>query len=322
MKPVVYIPEPIAASGLNLLKAECDCLAPWEVGGPNQAGDPRTLLLKADAVIVRLFRIEAADIRSARRLKVIGKHGVGLDNIDIRTATAERIPVVYTPEANANAVAEHTLALMLVLARRIAPANAALLTGRFGDRHLFQGVELAGKTLGLIGLGRIGARVAEMASFGLGMKVHAYDPFIAEDNYEGPAVLEEPLEALVGKADFLSLHVTLTPETHHLINDHLFAMLKPGCNIVNTSRGSVIDETALVRALQDGRVGGAALDVFEDEPLPADHPLTQAPNTLLTPHIASSTQESLERMSLHVAQGVLAVLQGRRPEHLANPETM
>ena len=322
-RPIVFVPEPIAASGMALLKAECECLAPW---GSGDAMPPesrlREMLYAADAVIVRLFRITADDLARANRLKVVAKHGAGVDNIDCQAASAQRIPVVYTPDATTNAVAEHTLALMLALARQVCPAQAALREGRFGERGRFKGAELAGKTLAVIGLGRIGARVAHVAALGLDMQVHAYDPCVSKESYAGPASLEDSLEAVLRKADFLSLHVPLTPDTRQLINAHTLALLKPDCRLVNTSRGAVIDEAALVAALEKGQLAGAALDVFAEEPLPADHPLCRAPNILLTPHISSSTQECLERMSLQAAQGVLDVLQGRRPTYPVNPEVL
>ena len=316
MKPVVFVPEPIAECGLTLLKSECDCLVPWESGTEAD----RNSLFDADAVVVRLFTIGAQDLDQCQRLKVIAKHGVGVDNIDVPAATDAGVPVVSTPRANANAVAEHTLTLMLALARNVAPASAAINQGRFSDRGQFQGVELEGRTLGVIGLGNVGSRVAHMAAHGLNMLVRAYDPFLPEGVDPGPVVLESSLESLLHEVDFLTLHVSLTPETKHLINEQSLDRVKTGCRIVNTSRGAVIDEGALVQALSDGRLSGAALDVFEDEPLPADHPLVAAPNTLLTPHIASSTRESLDRMSLQAAEGVLDVLNGRTPEFLFNSE--
>lgn len=327
MKPVVFIPEPIDVCGLDLLRTECECLVPWEAdatigsqGGPTD--QLRAPLYEADAVIVRLFTIHAEDLQRASRLKVIAKHGVGVDNIDCRAATARRIPVVYTPTVNTNAVAEHTLALMLALARQIGPASLALHEGRFDERNRFLGVELAGKVLGVIGLGRIGARVAQVTAAGLGMTVYAYDPFLSPANYSGPAIIVVSLEALLHSVDFLTIHVPLTPETAHLINAQSLKRVKPGCRIINTSRGAVIDEAALVHALYEGTLAGAALDVFEEEPLTADHPLCHAPNTLLTPHIAGLTQGSLERMSLQAAQGILDVLHGRIPEHIINPEAL
>jgi len=327
MKPVVFVLEPIDGSGLELLRAECVCVTPWEAD-PTAAIDItddsyRLPLYEADAVIVRLFEISQADLARTQRLKVIGKHGVGVDNIDCQAAAAAGIPVVYTPTANANAVAEHTLALMLALSRQIGPASEALKEGRFAERGRYQGIELAGKTLGVMGLGRVGSKVAQMAALGLEMSVLAYDPFVSRDSYDGPAIFEDSLETFMRKVDFLSLHVSLTPDTKHIINDQTLEWLKPHCRIVNTSRGAVIDEVALTRALIEGRLAGAALDVFVEEPLPPDHPLVQAPHTLLTPHISSSTQESLVRMSTQAAQGVLDVLQGRTPQYLvnANPET-
>jgi len=318
MKPRVFLPEPIAASGLELLRGECECLAPWDKSSPrNREG---SLLDDADAVIVRLFRIVREDLDRAKRLKVIAKHGVGVDNIDCEAATMRGIPVVYTPTANTNAVVEHTVCLMLALARQICPAIHALRDGWFSESNRFQEIELRGKMLGIVGLGRIGIRVAETAAKGFGMQVCAYDPFLDETPEKGLVSLEKTLEAVMEKADFLSLHLPLKPETRHLINSNSLKHIKPGSRLVNTSRGGVIDELDLVRALEEGQLAGAALDVFEKEPLPADHPLRHAPNVLLTPHISSATPESLERMALQAARGVLDWLHGKRPEHVVNPD--
>jgi D-3-phosphoglycerate dehydrogenase len=300
MKPTVFVPEQIAAPGMDLLRAECDCVDD---------------LAQADAVVVRLFQIRRDDLLRAPRLKVIAKHGVGVDNIDVAAATALDIPVLFTPTANANAVAEHTMTLMLALARNLYPASATVLAGRWGK---FEGVELAGKTLGVIGLGRIGRRVAEMAQHGFGMEVRAYDPVVKQSAF----TLADSVEAVLRVADFLSLHLPLTPETKHLVNANRLRLLKPNCRIVNTSRGGVIDETALAEALTEKRLAGAALDVFEMEPLPAGHPFLKTPNTLLTPHISASTKESLDRMARDAAQGVLDVLQGRPPAWVVNPEVL
>jgi D-3-phosphoglycerate dehydrogenase len=298
MRPTVYVPEPIAPAGMDLLEAACDRVED---------------LARADAVIVRLFRVTAEQLAECQRLRVIAKHGVGVDNIDVAAATARRIPVVFTPMANANAVAEHTLAMMLALARNLYPASAALREGKWTRP---EGVELAGKTLGLVGLGRIGGRVAAMARDGFAMRVVAYDPFVSQSEF-APA---ESLEALLRDADFVTLHLPLLPETRHLLNADRLRWLKPSCRVINTSRGGVIDETALARALGDGRIAGAALDVFDAEPLPAGHPFRSAPNLLLTPHISSSTKEALDRMARDAAQGALDVLAGKRPQWVVNPE--
>jgi phosphoglycerate dehydrogenase-like enzyme len=211
---------------------------------------------------------------------------------------------------------------MLALVRQIKLASNALMQGRFHERGKFQGVELAGKTLGIIGLGRIGKKVAQMAAMGLEMRVHVYDPFVPRDAQAELVTFEDSLEGLMRTADFLTLHIPLTESTRHLINEQSLKWVKPSCRIINTSRGSVIDEAALANALTSGKISGAALDVFEEEPLPVDHVLLKTPNTLLTPHISSSTQESLENMSLQAAQGVLDVLHGKTPQYLANPEMM
>jgi D-3-phosphoglycerate dehydrogenase len=318
MKPKVFIPEPIAPNGMDLLRGECECWAPWETG----AEPHRSLLYSADAIIVRLFKIDRDDIAEAKDLKVIAKHGVGLDNIDCTAASEFLIPVVYTPTANANAVAEHTIGLMLALVRGIAPASKALEDGRFDQRGRFLGIELAGKTLGVIGLGRVGSIVAQIAALGLKMNVIGFDPFVAEGSYKGPAQFTNTLKDLLRQSDFISLHVSLTPETRNMINARTLALVKPGCRLINTSRGAVIDEEALVQALVDRKLGGAALDVFAAEPLPPNHPLLKTPNTLLTPHISSTTVESLDRMSLQAAQGVLDVLHGQNPQYIFNPEVL
>jgi D-3-phosphoglycerate dehydrogenase len=276
------------------------------------------MLEVADGVIVRLFKIGQAELDSAVRLKVIAKHGVGLDNIAVDLALARGLCVLNTPTANTNAVAEHTVALMLALARQIVPAAVATKEGRFVDRVRFQGIEACGSTLGIVGFGRTGSRVAEIAK-GLGMRVIAYDPLLSTKSFVPHVKRMLKLDELLREADFLTFHVPLMPETHHLLDSKRLARLKTSCRIVNTSRGAVIDEQALVQALEAGAVAGAALDVFEVEPLSADHPLCRAPNALLTPHISSSTKESLEKMAVDAAQGVLDVLAGRRPEHPVSP---
>jgi D-3-phosphoglycerate dehydrogenase len=296
VKPTVFVPEPIAACGMALLEAACDCVAPWAEGRVPTDAEARELLRGADAVIVRLFEIGAADLERCPRLKVIAKHGVGVDNIDCDAATARGIPVVFTPKANANSVAEHTIGLMLALARNVVPASVALREGRFADRSQFIGIELAGRTLGIVGLGRIGSRVAEIAATGLGMKVCGYDPYVAPGAYSGPAEQVESLDELLAMADFLTLHVGLTAETRRLLDDRRLARVKPGCRVLNTSRGAVVDESALVRALEEGRIAGAALDVTPQEPLPEDHPLWHMRNVVITPHTAGGSPLRQDRV--------------------------
>jgi D-3-phosphoglycerate dehydrogenase len=322
MKPVVFVPEPIAECGLALLRPTCEWLTPWIAEPQPSPAQLKEMLSHADAVIVRLFPITDDDLASAPRLKVIAKHGVGVDTIDVASATRRGIPVVFTPTANSNAVAEHTMALLLALARHVQPAANAMQAGRFHERTKFAGVELAGRTLGVLGLGRVGRRVAEIAKGGFGMRVIGYDPFVFASSLGGLAEIEPSLETLLAAADFLTLHLPLTTETRHLIDAPRLQLLKPACRIVNTSRGEIIDEPALAQALRIGRIAGAALDVFQQEPLPEEHPFFSTPNLLLTPHLASSTRDSLDRMASDAAQGVLDVLNRRRPAYLVNPECL
>ena len=246
MKPAVFIPEPIAACGLERLEAHCECLAPWLEG---QAIDVEEALAAADALLVRLFKVDEGVLQRAPRLKVIAKHGVGLDNINLGQAAARDIPVLYTPEANANAVAEHAMALILALARQLGAAEAALRGGCFAARIEFTGVEVSGRVLGIVGLGRIGRRVAHKAGVGLGMQVLGHDPYVAAADYDGPALLVDSLDDLLGQVDFLTLHVPLTPETHHMLDAAQIEKLRPECRVINTSRGAVLDEVALAAAL-------------------------------------------------------------------------
>ena len=317
MKPAVFIPEPISACGLERLEAHCECLAPWLEG---QAIDVEEALAAADALLVRLFKVDEGVLQRAPRLKVIAKHGVGLDNINLGQAAARDIPVLYTPEANANAVAEHAMALILALARQLGAAEAALRGGCFAARIEFTGVEVSGRVLGIVGLGRIGRRVAHKAGVGLGMQVLGHDPYVAAADYDGPALLVDSLDDLLGQVDFLTLHVPLTPETHHMLDAAQIEKLRPECRVINTSRGAVLDEVALAAALARGRIAGAAVDVFAQEPPLATHPLCAAPNALLTPHIAGMTDRASEQMALDAAQGIVDVLQGRTPKYPVEPD--
>ena len=244
-RPTVLITEPIGASGMRILEQACTCIAPWRDGVHDEA-PLRAELRRVEAVIVRLFAVDASDLAAAQRLKVVAKHGAGLDNIDCQAATERGIPVIYTPGANANAVAEHAIGLLLALARNTCVADTTLRDGRAYERGQFQGIELAGKTLAIIGLGRIGSRVARKAH-GLDMQVIAYDPYVDPASYAGPATLVDSFDHLLAGADFVTLHVPLTAETRNMIDSRALAGLKPTCRLINTSRGGVIDERNLER---------------------------------------------------------------------------
>lgn len=248
-------------------------------------------------------KVTAAWIGKAKELRLIGRAGVGVDNIDLPAATRRGIAVVNAPAANTLAAAEHTLALMLSLARHVPAADASVKAGKW-ERSKFMGAELAGKTLGVVGLGRIGREVVKRAA-SFGMKVVGFDPFVSDAQARESGV--EPLSflELIARADFMTLHVPGGEKTKGMVSAAALAKAKKGIRIVNCARGELIDEAALAEALKSGQVGGAALDVFDAEPLPADSPLRGAPNLILTPHLGASTSEAQSRVATELAQAVL-----------------
>jgi D-3-phosphoglycerate dehydrogenase len=273
----------------------------WEVLRPTK----ETLdaeLPTADALIVRsATRITSAVLERAPKLRVVGRAGVGVDNVDLDAATRRGVLVMNTPGGNAPSVAEHTLALMLSLARKIPALNAAMHAGRW-EKSKGQGTELRGKTLGLIGLGRVGAEVARRAR-ALEMRVLACDPFLTENAAREAGVALVPLDQLLAESDFLSLHTALVPETEGLINAANLAKTKRGAYLVNTARGELVNEAALADALTSGQLAGAGLDVFVVEP-PKDSPLLGLQNLIATPHVAGSTAEAQEEVGTLIAQQV------------------
>lgn len=316
-KPVVLVTERIADAGLQLLDQSCEVCAPWRQNRPPTEEE----LGAADAVIVRLFKITDAVLSAAPKLRVIGRHGAGLDNVELKAATERRIPVVFTPSAQtmANAVAEHTVQMMLALARHAVAADRLVRDGNFAQRSSLQGVELHGRTLGVIGLGAIGGRVAEICQNGFGMQVLAYDPYVDEQPSQPAFTLVKSLHELLEQSDVVTLHLPSTPETFHMINVETLGYMKHSALLINTARGAVLDTLALAEALNRGHLGGAALDVFEEEPPPLDHPLMSVPRTLFSPHIGSTTGAAMEKMAELVARQVIQVLNGERPAFVANP---
>jgi D-3-phosphoglycerate dehydrogenase len=255
----------------------------------------------ADGLVVRSeTRVTGPLLDEAGRLRVIGRAGVGVDNIDVAAATQRGVVVMNAPDGNTMTTAEHTMALLLALARRVPQGDASLKAGRW-ERKRFVGVELRGKTLGVVGLGRIGRVVASRAR-GFEMKVLAFDPFVAPEQARDEEIELAPLEEVLRRADFLTVHTPLTPETRGLIGAREFALMKPGVRVINCARGGLIDESALHAAIKEGRVAGAALDVFEQEPPPADHPLLALEEVIVTPHLGASTREAQEGVALTVAE--------------------
>lgn len=272
-----------------------------------------SLLADADALVVRnRTQVDAALVAAAPRLKVIGRLGVGLDNIDVAACKARGIEVIPATGANALAVAEYVVCTALVLLRGAYLSSAAVADGEWPRGRLSEGREAAGKTLGIVGFGNIGQLVAGLAQ-GLGMRAFAADALFAASDpvWSRTGVGRRMLDELLAEADAVTLHVPLTAETRHLMNAERLARMKRGAVLINTARGGVVDEAALAQALSSGQLAGAALDVFEREPLAAGSPLAGAPNLVLTPHIAGVTQESNQRVSTMIAERVAAFLEAR-----------
>jgi D-3-phosphoglycerate dehydrogenase len=289
----------------------------------SRRGEPREVVAEATdcvAVVTRNAGFSAEAINAAAALKVIGVHGIGVDPVAVPVATAHGIAVVNTPLANVRSVAEHAIGLIFALAKSFSEADRAVRANDFRFKYRTRLVELDGLTLGIVGLGRIGQQTAQLAR-ALGMRVIAVsldtpDAVFAEVHAERLDRLDE----LLAQADVVSLHLPLTAGTRGLIGRRELARMKPGSFLVNTGRGGVVDEAALVAALDNGPLAGAGLDVFESEDMPFDHPLLQRRNALLTPHVAGSTEACLIRTAREVAAEVLAVLRGEHPRFLVNPD--
>jgi D-3-phosphoglycerate dehydrogenase len=305
---------------MERLKEEAQVLTAYST--PRQ--EILALLPQAQAIILGIgLTMGPAEMDLAEKLEVIGRHGVGLDSVDVAAASERGIPVVYTPYGPTESTAEHALLLILATVRRLSQLDRAVRNGHFAirDQAEARGRELAGKTLGVVGFGRIGRRLAEMCRDALHMPVYVFDPYLdPETASEWGAVYVPDLIELAGKADVLSIHTPLTPETRRLIDREVIRAMKPGAILINTSRGAVVDELALIEALQDGHLGGAGLDVYDPQPPAADNPLLEFDQVVLTPHVASFTHEGQRRMGLTVVEDVLSVLRGERPRYLVNPE--
>ncbi len=296
----IVIADDLPESALELLRSE----AGWQVDAKSgrPPADLAAALADADALLVRSATKVTADLlNAAPALRIIGRAGTGVDNIDVTAASARGILVVNAPGANSISVAEHACALMLSLARAVPAADRAMKDGKW-EKKRFLGTELRGKTLGIAGLGRIGQEVAQRAR-SFGMRIVAHDPFISQEVADSMGVELLSLDDLCAAADFLTLHLPATADTRHLFNDARFARVKRGIRIINTARGELIDEAALKRAIETGVVAAAALDVFEKEP-PPDWSLAQMPQIVATPHIAASTEEAQELVGLDTAAAV------------------
>jgi D-3-phosphoglycerate dehydrogenase len=301
----VLIAEPLAEAGVELLRAHHEVDA--------RAATTREELLSAvagaEALVVRsATRVDAEVLEAGRRLKVVGRAGIGLDNVDVAAATRLGIMVVNAPQSNVISAAEHTVALILAQARNIPQAHLALREGRW-ERGRFQGAELYGKTLGIVGLGRVGALVAQRLN-AFGMHLLAYDPYVSRDRAAQMGVELASLADVLARADVVTVHLPKTPETTGLIGQSELAAMKPGARLVNTARGGIVDEAALAKAIDDGHLAGAALDVFAEEPT-TQSPLFDLDGVVVTPHLGASTTEAQDKAGVTIAQQLLLALAGQ-----------
>lgn len=303
----ILVTDTLSEKALELLKAAPDVSFDVVTGLSKEGLCER--VPNYDALVIRSsVRLDADVIAAAKQLKVIGRAGVGVDNVDVQAASRQGVLVTNTPGANTISTAEHAVTLMMALSRRIPQAHASMQAGAW-QRSKFMGVQLHGKTLGIVGFGRIGKHVAHLAK-ALGMNVLAFDPYISEAAARELKVSMVSLNELLANSDFITLHTALTPESRNLINAESIARMKPGARLINGARGELVDTDALVEALQSGHIAGAALDTYAQEPLPADHPLRNLPNVVLTPHIAASTIEAQHDAGIQVVEQVLAALRG------------
>jgi D-3-phosphoglycerate dehydrogenase len=304
--PKVLVADPISPRGIE----ELGTGGLLEVTTRTGLKEPELIeaIADFDAIVVRSeTKVTAPVLNAATKLRVVGRAGVGIDNVDVDTATRRGVIVMNAPGGNTVSTAEHAFSLLLCAARKIPQADASVRGGKW-SRKEFQGVELYNKSLGIIGMGRIGSELSRRA-IAFGMRVLAFDPYLSASRARALQVeLVDDLAELLRAVDFITLHTPLTPETHHLLNADRLAQTRRGVRIINCARGGLIDENALAEALQSGQVAAAALDVFETEPLPADSPLRQLPNLVLTPHLGASTAEAQESVGIEIAQSIRAAL--------------
>lgn len=303
-KPRVLVAEELSPEGLERLRARGVEVVPGAGLGPAELASAAA---GCDGLLVRsATRVTAELLEAAPRLRVVGRAGVGVDNVDLAAATRRGVLVVNTPGGSSTAVAELAIGLLLAVVRHVAVASASTRAGRW-EKKRFQGRELAGKMLGVVGIGNVGSALASRAR-AMGMDVIAFDPFIGAETASRMGVRPVPLDALWGEADVVSLHVPLTEQTRGLVDRGVLARMRPGAILLNCARGGLVDEVALADALREGRLGGAAFDVFAEEPPPPGHPLLKLDNFVCTPHLGASTEEAQSAVALAVADQVASFL--------------
>lgn len=314
----VLVNKPIHDDALKRLAEEVEVLTPFKAS-PQEIME---LLPDVQGIILCAgMTMRSKEMDAARKLEVIGRHGVGLDIVDVDEATNRNLPVVFTPYGPTESTAEHALMLMLAVCRKVVYLDKETRAGNFHVRDHVVGRELLGGNLGLVGFGHIGQRVAEMCTKALDMKVLVFDPYVDQSLVESKgAEKSESLTELMKKSDIVSLHCPSTESTFQLIGKDELEALGPKGILINASRGAIVDESALVYALQNGVIAGAGLDVYHPEPPQNDNPLFELDNVVLTPHLASFTDQGRRRMGLMVVEDVIKVLKGENPEYCANPK--
>ena len=314
--PLVVVGGTIHPAGMALLEREARVVIPDDL---SEDGVIRAAQ-EAEAI---LFRVRPSCterlMASCPRLKVVGRHGVGLDTVDLAAATRLGIAVVHAPGSNSDAVAEHAIMLMLAVAKKTLAIDRMTRKGEWVEGRAKGIFELKGKTLGIIGVGNIGRRVAHIAR-AFGMRVLGYDPYVAPDELRAREAESVALDQLLAQADVITVHTPHTKETHHIINAATIAKMKRGVVFINTCRGKTQEEHALFEALTTGKIAGAGLDVWEDEPTPVDNPILNLPNVVCTSHIAGVSDEAHRNIGLQVAGEMLRVLRGEKPKVLGNPD--
>ena len=321
-RPKVLFALPILQEAMDKLAEEADIIMAESVDEDYMA----EAAAEVDAILVRgVVKITEKVIRSAKNLKVIARHGVGCDSIDVAVATELGIPVVYSPGSNTNSVAEHALALLLAVAKQLRQSDIALRGGNYDSRLKTRTVELQGKTLGVVGLGNIGRRFILICQNGFGMKVVGYDPYVDKKALAEAGLKVEVVDSLADvlqEADFVSLHAPSLPDTYKIMGREQFARMKESAFFINAARGPLVDEDALYEALQKGEIAGAGIDVFDPEPPAKDNPLFQLPNVVVTPHTAANGDQALRNMAFMAVNNMLQVLRGEEPVNVFNREVM
>ncbi len=324
-KPKVYVTRELLERGMKIIRERFD-VEVWPEYGPPPKEEIIRKVRDVDALVTLLSdKIDAEVFEAAPKLKIVAQMAVGYDNIDVAEATKRGIYVTNTPGVLTETTADFAWALLLAVARRVVEADKYVRTGQWKvswHPSMLLGRDVYGATLGIIGAGRIGRAVARRAK-GFNMKIIYYDvvPMPPEDEKELGARLVD-LDTLFREADFVSIHVPLTKETYHLVNEDKLKLMKKTAYLINNSRGPVVDEKALYKALKEGWIAGAALDVFEQEPTPMDNPLLKLDNVVVAPHISSASYETRSRMAEMVAENLVAFFEGRQPPNLVNPEVL